>query len=74
VALKHLFLIVKSSPYSILLFLLIFLYSLREKYKEGEEIMQDFIQSMKMAMELKGFAKSTQRTYLAHLKRYADFW
>lgn len=35
--------------------------------------MQDFIQSMKIAMELKGFAKSTQRTYLAHLKRYADF-
>ena len=35
--------------------------------------MQDFIQSMKMAMELKGFAKSTQRTYLAHLTRYAEF-
>jgi len=35
--------------------------------------MQDFIQSMKMSMELKGFAKSTQRTYLAHLNRYAAF-
>ena len=35
--------------------------------------LQDFIQSMKMAMELKGFAKSTQRTYLAHLTRYAEF-
>ena len=35
--------------------------------------MQDFVQSMKMSMDLKGFAKSTQRTYLAHIKRYADF-
>jgi integrase/recombinase XerD len=35
--------------------------------------MQDFIQSMKMSMELKGFAQSTQRTYLAHIQRYADF-
>ena len=34
--------------------------------------LQDFIQSMKMAMELKWFAKSTQRTYLAHLTRYAE--
>lgn len=35
--------------------------------------MQDFTESMKVAMDLKGFAKSTQRTYLAHLKRYTDF-
>ncbi len=35
--------------------------------------MQDYIQSMKIAMELKGFANSTQRTYLGHLKRYAQF-
>jgi integrase/recombinase XerD len=35
--------------------------------------MQDFIQSMRMSMELKGFAKSTQKTYLSHIQRYANF-
>jgi integrase/recombinase XerD len=35
--------------------------------------MKDFAQSMKVSMELKGFAKSTQRTYLAHIRRYAEF-
>lgn len=36
--------------------------------------MQDIIQAMTMSMELKGFAKSTQRTYLAHIQRYQDFY
>jgi integrase/recombinase XerD len=35
--------------------------------------MQDVQQAMKVAMELKGFAPSTQRMYLAHITRYADF-
>jgi integrase/recombinase XerD len=35
--------------------------------------MQDFIQSMRTSMELKGFARSTQKTYLAHIQRYADY-
>jgi integrase/recombinase XerD len=35
--------------------------------------MQDFIQSMRMSMELKGFAQSTQKTYVAHIQRYADY-
>ncbi|MGF7050637.1 hypothetical protein J2T13_005187, partial [Paenibacillus sp. DS2015] len=29
--------------------------------------MQDLIQSMTFSMELRGFAKSTQKTYLAHM-------
>ena len=33
----------------------------------------DILQDMIMAMELRGFAKSTQRTYLAHMQRYAQF-
>ncbi|CAM4429769.1 site-specific integrase [Paenibacillus alkaliterrae] len=35
--------------------------------------MQNVIQSMTMSMELRGFAKSTQRTYLAHIQRYFKF-
>lgn len=35
--------------------------------------MQDFAHSMTVAMELRGFAKSTQRTYLAHMKRFSEF-
>jgi integrase/recombinase XerD len=35
--------------------------------------MQDFIRSMTTSMELRGFAKSTQRTYLAHMKRFYHF-
>lgn len=35
--------------------------------------MQDFLQAMTISMQLRGFAKSTQRTYLAHLKRYHQF-
>lgn len=35
--------------------------------------MQDVIQSMSMFMELRGFAKSTQRTYLAHIRRFSQF-
>lgn len=35
--------------------------------------MLDFMQSMKTSMELKGFAQSTQKTYLAHIQRYAEF-
>jgi integrase/recombinase XerD len=35
--------------------------------------MSDFIQSMTISMELRGFAKSTQRTYLAHMQRFVDF-
>lgn len=35
--------------------------------------MQDFMQSMTFSMELKGFAKSTQRTYLAHMQRFVEF-
>ena len=35
--------------------------------------MQNVIQSMTMSMELRGFAKSTQRTYLAHIQRFQAF-
>lgn len=35
--------------------------------------MQDIYQSMKMTMELRGFAKSTERTYLAHIRRFHAF-
>jgi hypothetical protein len=35
--------------------------------------MQDVIQSMTMFMELRGFAPSTQRTYVAHMKRFYAF-
>lgn len=35
--------------------------------------MQDMIQSMTTFMELRGFAKSTQRTYLAHIQRFCEF-
>jgi integrase/recombinase XerD len=35
--------------------------------------MQDTFQSMIISMELRGFAKSTQRTYLAHIQRYSHF-
>jgi integrase/recombinase XerD len=35
--------------------------------------MQDMIQSMTICMELRGFAKSTQRTYLAHMYRFYAF-
>jgi len=35
--------------------------------------MQEFMKSMTFSMELRGFAKSTQHTYLAHLQRYVEF-
>lgn len=35
--------------------------------------MKDYLEKMTVAMELKGFAKSTQKTYLAYLKLFADF-
>ncbi|MGF7047566.1 site-specific recombinase XerD, partial [Paenibacillus sp. DS2015] len=35
--------------------------------------MQDLIQSMTVSMELRGFAQSTQKIYLAHLKRFYSF-
>src|SRR5690554_1193169 len=35
--------------------------------------MQNGIQSMKTLMELRGFAQSTQRTYLAHLNSFSKF-
>lgn len=35
--------------------------------------MQHVLQSMKMTMELRGFAKSTERTYLAHIQRFQAF-
>ena len=35
--------------------------------------MQDFMQAMITTMELRGFAKSTQRTYLAHIQRFCKF-
>ncbi|BBH20427.1 putative integrase/recombinase y4qK [Paenibacillus baekrokdamisoli] len=35
--------------------------------------MQDFTQAMTVSMELRGFAKSTQRTYLAHIQRFSQF-
>jgi integrase/recombinase XerD len=35
--------------------------------------MQDVIQSMSTVMELRGFARSTQKTYLAHLIRFREF-
>jgi len=35
--------------------------------------MQEYLQLMTVSMELKGFAKSTQKTYLAHIRRFAEF-
>lgn len=35
--------------------------------------MQNDLLSMKMTMELRGFAKSTERTYLAHMQRFQAF-
>lgn len=35
--------------------------------------MHDVTQAMTISMELRGFAKSTQRTYLAHLRRFHSF-
>lgn len=35
--------------------------------------MQDYIQLMITSMELKGFAKSTQETYLGHIRRFTEF-
>jgi site-specific recombinase XerD len=35
--------------------------------------MQDFIQLMITSMELKGFAKNTQKTYLGHIRCFAEF-
>jgi integrase/recombinase XerD len=35
--------------------------------------MQDLIQSMTVSMELRGFAQSTQKIYLAHMKRFYSF-
>lgn len=35
--------------------------------------MQDFMKSMTISMELRGFAKSTQRTYVAHMQRFFAF-
>lgn len=35
--------------------------------------MQDFVKSMTISMELRGFAKSTQRTYVAHMQRFYAF-
>jgi integrase/recombinase XerD len=35
--------------------------------------MQDVRKSMTFSMELRGFAKSTQRTYLAHMERFYHF-
>lgn len=35
--------------------------------------MQDFLQAMTTTMELRGFAQSTQRTYLAHIQRFSRF-
>ena len=35
--------------------------------------MQDVLQKMQVSMELKGFAISTQKTYLAHVRRFAVF-
>lgn len=35
--------------------------------------MQHVLQSMKMTMALRGFAKSTERTYLAHIQRFQAY-
>lgn len=35
--------------------------------------MQDYVQLMITTTELKGFAKSTQKTYLGHLRRFHEF-
>ena len=35
--------------------------------------MQDFIQLMITSMKLKGFAKNTQKTYLGHIRCFAEF-
>ena len=35
--------------------------------------MQELVASMMMAMELRGFAKSTQKTYVAHLRRFEQY-
>ena len=38
-----------------------------------KEVKNDVLQKMQMSMELKGFAKSTMKTYLAHIKRFSVF-
>jgi site-specific recombinase XerD len=35
--------------------------------------MQDVLQAMTITMELRGFARSTQRMYLSHLQRFCRF-
>jgi integrase/recombinase XerD len=35
--------------------------------------MQDYLQLMTTSMELRGFAKSTQKTYLGHIRRFECF-
>ncbi|MCR4442669.1 MAG: site-specific integrase [Peptococcaceae bacterium] len=35
--------------------------------------MQDYLQLMMTSMELRGFAKSTQKNYLAHIRRFTQF-
>ena len=35
--------------------------------------MQDELQRMQVSMELKGFAQSTQKTYLGHVRRFSTF-
>ena len=35
--------------------------------------MQDVLQKMQMSMELKGFAQSTKKTYLGHVRRFSEF-
>ena len=36
-------------------------------------IMQDYLEKMMVAMELKGFAKSTMKAYLAQIKGFAEY-
>jgi site-specific recombinase XerD len=48
-------------------------FPLSSKEKRKVFFMQDYLQLMTTSMELKGFAKSTQKTYLAHLRRFAEF-
>ena len=35
--------------------------------------MHEILQKMQVAMELKGFAQSTKKTYLGHIRRFSDF-
>jgi integrase/recombinase XerD len=35
--------------------------------------MHEILSKMQVAMELKGFAQSTKKTYLGHIRRFSEF-